>query len=82
MAEKIAAFTDCGIVSVRHMGLMIGVQVSSNPKTVLKKAFANGLLVLTAGTDVVRLLPPLNISMQEIDEGLQLLHTSLKEAME
>lgn len=82
MAEKIAAFTDCGIVSVRHMGLMIGVQVSSNPKTVLKKAFANGLLVLTAGADVVRLLPPLNISMQEIDEGLQLLHTSLKEAME
>ncbi len=82
MAEKIASWEDCGIVSVRHMGLMIGVQVKSSPKAVLQKAFANGLLVLTAGDDVVRLLPPLNISMQEMDEGLQILKKSLMEAAE
>lgn len=82
MAEKIASWEDCGIVSVRHMGLMIGVQVKNSPKAVLQKAFANGLLVLTAGEDVVRLLPPLNISMQEMDEGLQILKKSLMEAAE
>lgn len=81
MADKIASWEDCGIVSVRHIGLMIGVQVSSSPKTVLKTAFDNGLLVLTAGEDVVRLLPPLNISMQEMDEGLQILKKSLTEVM-
>ena len=53
--------------------MMIGVQVKNSPKDVLKKAFDAGLLVLTAGKDVVRLLPPLNISMGEIDEGLTIL---------
>lgn len=82
MADKIASWENCGIKSVRHMGLMIGVEIAGNPKDVLKKAFENGLLVLTAGTDVIRLLPPLNISMHEIDEGLQLLQKSLTEVME
>lgn len=81
IAEKIASWENCGVKSVRHIGLMIGVQVESSPKAVLHKAFENGLLVLTAGEDVVRLLPPLNISMIEIEEGLQLLQKSLMEAM-
>ena len=65
-------------VSVRHLGMMIGIQVKSSPKDVLKKAFDAGLLVLTAGKDVVRLLPPLNISMRELDEGLAILLDALK----
>jgi len=73
IAEKISSAGLDNVVSVRHMGLMIGVQVKNSPKEILKKAFDAGLLVLTAGTDVVRLLPPLNISMSEIDEGLAIL---------
>jgi len=61
------------VVSVRHMGLMIGIQVKISPKDILRKAFDAGLLVLTAGSDVVRLLPPLNISMSELEEGLDIL---------
>lgn len=78
IADKIASAGIDNVVSVRHLGMMIGVQVKGSPKDVLKKAFDAGLLVLTAGKDVVRLLPPLNISMSEIDEGLSILLEVLK----
>lgn len=78
IADKIASAGIDNVVSVRHLGMMIGVQVKGSPKDVLKKAFDAGLLVLTAGKDVVRLLPPLNISMSEIDEGLTILLEVLK----
>ena len=38
----------------------------------------SGLLALTAGSDTVRLLPPLNISYEEIDAGLAVLKTVLE----
>lgn len=79
LADKIAEAKLDNVVSVRHMGMMIGVQVKESPKDVLHKAFDSGLLVLTAGSDVVRLLPPLNITMQEIDEGLAILLDALSE---
>ncbi|MCL2815085.1 MAG: aminotransferase class III-fold pyridoxal phosphate-dependent enzyme, partial [Oscillospiraceae bacterium] len=67
---------------IRHKGLMIGVQLKlkdgETPKDYAKKCLENGLLVLTAGTDVMRFLPPLNISYEEIDEGLKILTEILK----
>ena len=78
IADKVAGAGIDNVVSVRHLGMMIGIQVKSSPKDVLKKAFDAGLLVLTAGKDVVRLLPPLNISMSELDEGLAILLDALK----
>ncbi|MBR5444654.1 MAG: aspartate aminotransferase family protein [Clostridia bacterium] len=78
ISDKIASAGIDNVVSVRHLGMMIGIQVKSSPKDVLKKAFDAGLLVLTAGKDVVRLLPPLNISMSELDEGLSILLEVLK----
>ena len=39
----------------------------------------NGLLVLTAGKNVVRLLPPLNISVEDVEAGLNILVKVLKE---
>lgn len=65
------------IREVRGTGMMIGVAVTINPKDVLKKAFENGLLVLTAGKDVVRLLPPLTITYEEIDAGIEILKAAI-----
>ncbi len=78
IADKVLAAGLDNVVSVRHLGMMVGIQVKNSPKDVLKKAFDAGLLVLTAGSDVVRLLPPLNISMGELDEGLGILLDVLK----
>ena len=61
------------IKSVKGMGLMIGIQIAGSPKEYLPKAAKKGLLLLSAGTDVIRLLPPLNITYAEIDAGLKIL---------
>ena len=73
MREKIAAIGSDKIKEVRGVGMMTGIAVTVSPKDVLHDAFDNGLLVLTAGADVVRLLPPLTISYEEIDRGIEIL---------
>lgn len=65
------------VKEIRGRGLMIGIQVEGDPKTYLTEASKNGLLILTAGKDVVRLLPPLTITQSEIDEGLTILKNIL-----
>lgn len=61
-----------GIQSVSGMGLMLGVEIEKDAKAVANECLANGLLVLTAKTKI-RLLPALNISKAELDEGLNIL---------
>ncbi len=62
---------------IRGKGLMIGIAVTGNPKEYAHRAVDGGLLVLTAGKDAVRLLPPLNITYDEIDRGLAVLIKAL-----
>ncbi|MBR2460554.1 MAG: aspartate aminotransferase family protein [Clostridia bacterium] len=66
------------VVEVRGAGLMVGVQVRCSHKEVAKKCLENGLMILTAGKDVVRMLPPLTINYDEIDRGLEILHGVLR----
>lgn len=66
------------VVDVRGYGLMIGIEVKdTTPSIVQEEALKNGLLVLTAGKNVVRLLPPLNISEKDLADGLNILIKSL-----
>ena len=44
---------------------------------VVTKALANGLLVISAGSDVLRLVPPLVITKEHIDEMIEKLEKSL-----
>ena len=62
----------------RGMGLMIGIEVAEGytNKDLANKLIAAGLLVLTAGPGM-RLLPPLSITTQEMDQGLQIMKTAL-----
>ncbi|MCR5379437.1 MAG: aspartate aminotransferase family protein [Lentisphaeria bacterium] len=67
---------------VRGYGLMIGVEMDTKER--LSKVTAackeKGLLVLTAGESVLRLMPPLNIAADKIDAGLEIIEASLAEA--
>ena len=57
---------------------MIGIKLKTmNAADVAAKALENGLLILTA-KEKVRLLPPLNITYDEIDRGLDILKSILK----
>jgi len=73
ISDAVRSFGLSSVVEVRGKGLMIGIQVNCDPKLCLTEAVKNGLLILTAGKDVVRLLPPLTITFPEIDEGLTIL---------
>lgn len=66
------------IVEVRGMGLMLGIEIKGSSSEIQKKAISKGLLLLTAGPNVVRLLPPLVISEKEILEGIDILISILK----
>lgn len=61
-----------GIKSISGMGLMLGIETDKPAGEVAKACLANGLLILTAKTKL-RLLPALNISDAELDEGLEIL---------
>jgi len=65
------------VKDVRGMGLMVGIGVRVDPHEVVDAARAHKLLVLTAGDDTVRLLPPLVITMADIDEGVAALKLAL-----
>lgn len=66
------------IKEVRGMGLLLGISVD-NPKELMKACFKNGLLVVTAGSDVVRLLPPLNVTKEDINAAINILEKTLNE---
>ncbi|BCP62166.1 acetylornithine transaminase [Streptococcus suis] len=61
------------VVAIRGLGMMIGIQVTSDLGTIVTQARKNGLIVLTAGSDVIRLLPPLTITEEEIEKAVSIL---------
>ena len=62
----------------RGMGFMQGIVVEGRPVgDIVKKAIANGLVILSAGSDVLRLVPPLIITKDDIDEMIGKLETVL-----
>ncbi|MDR3335221.1 MAG: aspartate aminotransferase family protein [Treponema sp.] len=61
------------IKAVRGRGLMIGVDITTPAWPVLEAALAKGLLILSAGPNTLRFLPPYTITDGEIDQGLGIL---------
>jgi acetylornithine/succinyldiaminopimelate/putrescine aminotransferase len=66
------------VVEVRGRGLIQGVVLDGPASTAVARARELGLLVVTAGPQVVRLLPPLNVTEAELDEGVALLEEALR----
>ena len=61
-----------GIESVTGMGLMIGIQTTKNAKEVVNACIEKGVLALTAKTKI-RLLPALNIPMEQLKQAIEIL---------
>ncbi|GAB4409578.1 MAG: acetyl ornithine aminotransferase family protein [Anaerolineales bacterium] len=70
------------IGDIRGKGLMVGVELVKNQETkemapklrddVVMKAFEHGLLILGCGPNTVRFMPPLNITKEHLEEGLDI----------
>ena len=85
LAEKYPVIGD-----VRGLGLMIGIEIVKDEKKtpakeirnkLIQRAFKNGLLLLGAGPNNVRLAPPLVITEQQIDMGMEIFEKSLKQVL-
>jgi len=68
---------------VRGMGLLIGLEIVRSKRTkergdkeasqIMNQCFRKGLLVIMAGRNVIRIIPPLTTTREELDEGLEIL---------
>ena len=71
--ERLFSAKPSKLNGIRGDGMMLGLEVNGDPKKYLHDCAEQGLLVLTAGKNVVRLLPPLTITKEEIDDGVDIL---------
>ena len=74
MEQLQLAFRDHPKISaVRGLGMMIGIETSASLSRLVEAARQKGMIILTAGENVIRLLPPLTISREEIQQGIAIL---------
>ena len=65
------------ITEIRGRGLILGVQMSHGAAEVVSAARERGLLIITAGKETLRLVPPLTIKKHEVEEGLDILEKAI-----
>lgn len=68
-----------GVIDVRQIGLMIGIELKERVAPYLEELQERGILAMPAGKKVLRLLPPLVISEEELEQVVFHLHEVLKE---
>ena len=61
------------IKEIRGRGLLIGIQLKSDQTKFIKKLMDNNLLTIRAAENVVRILPPLNVKKNEINQSLKII---------
>ena len=66
-AGKLKQHRFAGVREIRHLGLMVGIELKEKCQPYLVKLMENGVLAMPAGTTVIRFLPPLTISREELD---------------
>ncbi|MDO9545615.1 MAG: aspartate aminotransferase family protein [Pelolinea sp.] len=71
LTSEITALQLPQVVAIRSHGLMIGIELDCKAKPFYETAHHYGILLLTAGPNVIRLLPPLTITKVEIDQFIQ-----------
>jgi acetylornithine/succinyldiaminopimelate/putrescine aminotransferase len=62
-----------GVLEVRGRGLLLGATLDRPVAPVVDSCRERGLIVLSAGPDVLRLTPPLVVGVAEVDEALAVL---------
>ncbi|PIC71518.1 aspartate aminotransferase family protein [Sporosarcina sp. P16b] len=63
--------------SIRGNGLLVGIHSNNEIGSYIQEAEKQGLLLVPAGTNVIRLLPPLTVSKEEIDQAVAILKNIL-----
>lgn len=77
--DAVAAEFDC-VLTRRGIGLMQGLVFDKPVGPIIAKAMEKGLILISAGTDVIRFLPPLIIEKEDVDTMTAILKEAIKEA--
>ena len=67
------------IVDHRGLGLMQGLEFSVPVGTIVKKTMENGCILIAAGTNIIRFIPPLVITKEHVDEMAKALRKAISE---
>lgn len=76
LAEEIAPLQN--VTDIRQKGLMVGIDCGKNISHLVPALIEEGLLVLSAGENVIRLLPPLTITKEQLTDAVALIKTALE----
>ena len=79
LQERLAEINSPLIREVRGLGLMVGIELRVRASQVVEKLMERGILTLTAGPTVLRLLPPLVITEAQLDEVVEAIAAVLGE---
>lgn len=77
LIEKLKEINCPNIKNIRGLGLMIGVEFDFEINSIIQKCLDKGLLIIGAGKNIIRFVPPLIINKKEIDEGIEILKNCL-----
>ncbi len=77
LKQQLEAELSEGKYSIRGNGLLIGIHSDQEIGAYIQQAEDQGLLVVPAGANVIRLLPPLTVSKEEIDQAIAILKNIL-----
>jgi acetylornithine aminotransferase/acetylornithine/N-succinyldiaminopimelate aminotransferase len=75
--RKLAVDFPAQVLGVRGQGFLVGVQLAGDPAPYLAALRERGLLAPSAGGNVVRLLPPLNVSTDELAQSVEIFRAVL-----
>lgn len=79
--EELKEKYDC-ITERRGTGLMQGLVFDCPVRDVIERALENGLLLINAGADILRFVPPLIISKENVDEMIEILESCIEPSEE
>ncbi|MFQ5595152.1 MAG: aspartate aminotransferase family protein [Anaerolineae bacterium] len=79
LLERLQGLESPLVREVRGLGLMIGIELKTRVTPVLQELMGRGVLALPAGPTVLRLLPPLVISREEIDVVIRAIDATLRQ---
>ena len=62
------------IKEIRGRGLLVGIQLQKDQSKFIQKLMDNKLLTIRAAENVVRILPPLNVKKNELDQAIKIIN--------
>ncbi len=71
LMARLRELEDPRIVDIRGRGLMVGIEMNVDVRPFVQKSLEHGLVLVNAGPNVIRMVPPLIITKEEVDEAVE-----------